>query len=501
MGRPQYSRPCDKERRLRSYRFVPFCFLIQTIMVGLLACGCQRHQVGGGHEGRLSETDKAAPIVPTDVVKPLAEFNRGAALLEQYQYARAAEKFQSVLTAFPAWTAARFNLGLALLNLPDAPDALDRAEAEFERVIAVEPDHRWAHFCLGVLYQHKGDFDKALDHFGKVHGSDPDDPFVGFAYAETLRKLDRNPEALRVLEKVIERDPGFVSAFYSLGMLYNRMRQRDKAIQVLKRFGELKPQELAVGSYGVVEPYAGRGKYFTALAADGLPVAASAMFPAPRVLFSPDVKNIDSPLASWTWAGSKVNVPGVAVGDVDADGDQDVVLAGVGALGGTAVVFNDGKGNFKTGPRLADKTVVPCLGDIDNDGDLDLWLGRAGRDLLLLGDGKGKFTQAPAQPEPGGAHLTACARLADLDSDGDLDLLAMRIKAGSVPPQETQAATASRLFNNNLDGTFADLASAHGLALADLPVSAVVLDDFDKRLRTIRVGRLLIPDGPFHSWP
>src|SRR5271157_1980422 len=134
MGRSQYSRPCDKERRPRSYRFVPFCFLIQTIMVGLLACGCQQHHGGGGHEGRLSETDKAAPIVPTDVVKPLAEFNRGAALLEQYKYARAVEKFQSVLTAFPAWTAARFNLGLALLNLPDAPDALDRAEAEFERV-------------------------------------------------------------------------------------------------------------------------------------------------------------------------------------------------------------------------------------------------------------------------------------------------------------------------------------------------------------------------------
>ena len=77
----------------------------------------------------------------------------------------------------------------------------------------------------------------------------------------------------------------------------------------------------------------------------------------------------------------------------------------------------------------------------------------------------------------------------------------MRIKAGSVPPDATQAATASRVFNNNLDGTFADLAPAHGLALADLPVSAVVHDDFDKRLRTVRVGRPLIPDGPFNSWP
>ena len=42
------------------------------------------------------------------------------------------------------------------------------------------------------------------------------------------------------------------------------------------------------------------------------------------------------------------------------------------------------------------RRVVPCLGDIDNDGDLDLWLGRAGQDLLFLNDGKGKFTQAPA---------------------------------------------------------------------------------------------------------
>ena len=176
------------------------------------------------------------------------------------------------MIGFPDWTAARFNLGLALLNLPDAPDAIDRAEAEFQRIITADPDHRWAHFCLGVLYQHKGDYEKAIDHLGKVHASDPDDPFVGFLYADCLGKLGRNPEAIQVLEQVVKHDPGFVSAFYSLGMLYNRTRQRDKAVAVLKRFAELKPQELAVGSYGVVDPYAGKGKYYTALGADGLPV-------------------------------------------------------------------------------------------------------------------------------------------------------------------------------------------------------------------------------------
>ena len=142
--------------------------------------------------------------MPTDVVKALAEFNRGAALLEQYQYAWAAKTFESVVAAFPSWTAARFNLGLAPVEPARSPDAHDRAVAELKRVIDAEPDHRWAHFCLGVLSYHKGDFEQAVEHFAKVHASDPDDPFVGFEYAETLRKLDRNHEALTVLEKVVE---------------------------------------------------------------------------------------------------------------------------------------------------------------------------------------------------------------------------------------------------------------------------------------------------------
>ena len=55
----------------------------------------------------------------------------------------------------------------------------------------------------------------------------------------------------------------------------------------------------------------------------------------------------------------------------------------------------------------------------------------------------------------------------------------MRLRGGSVPPGEKQEAAPSRVFNNNLDGTFTDVASAQGLAFGDLPTSAIVHDDFD----------------------
>ena len=271
--------------------------VVLIMAAGLIAGGCHRAPSSSGPGDKREEIPKAQAAPATEqAVKALAEFNRGTALLEQYDYPGAVKQLESVVAALPAWTAARFNLGLALLNLPDSADSHDRAEVELKKVIEADPGHPWAHFCLGVLYYHNGEFPQAQEHFGKVHASDPDDPFVAFEYAETLRKLDRNDEALKLLEGVVERDPGFVSAFYSLGMLYNRTRQRDKAVQTLKRFAELKPQELAVGSFGVVSPYAGMGKYYTALGADGSPVPPSSMSPSPRVLFSPAVKTIECPL-------------------------------------------------------------------------------------------------------------------------------------------------------------------------------------------------------------
>ena len=422
-------------------------------------------------------TDGSGPLV-----RALAMFNHGAALMEQYRYPEAVKAFERVLELQPDWIAARFDLGLACFNLhgkAGAKKSLGDARRTFETVLRAVPDHLPARFCMGLYHQHFGESEKALSHFEAVQGRDPEDPCVAYKCAEALIGLGRHEEATRLLEKVVALDPGFVSATYRLALQYRRMHQRERAGALFRRFKALQGAELTGGSFTVSKVYGAAGKYYMVLGADSLPLPGIVPTGSPRVIFSPEIQFLPESALAWKWAGGAVNLPGIAAGDVDGDGDLDVCLTAMGDKGSTSVWLNDGSGGFSAGPTVAEAGVSPCFGDVDNDGDLDLWLGRAGADVLLENDGKGNFTAGKA-PAPGPAALfTSCARLLDIDSDGDLDCLAFRFKRGSMPARGPLAAAPGSVYNNNRDGTFTDLASKLGLALTETPVVAAVYDDLD----------------------
>ncbi|MFC1539623.1 CRTAC1 family protein [Candidatus Latescibacterota bacterium] len=122
-------------------------------------------------------------------------------------------------------------------------------------------------------------------------------------------------------------------------------------------------------------------------------------------------------------------------GDIDNDGDQDLFL---GCSNGRAypepewganVLFrNNGDGTFTdiskdAGVDILTNTRGSTMGDIDNDGDLDILASNSFFDtLVFINDGKGKFTES--HESTGGSHFYGhgCA-LGDLDNDGDLDLI------------------------------------------------------------------------------
>jgi hypothetical protein len=124
-----------------------------------------------------------------------------------------------------------------------------------------------------------------------------------------------------------------------------------------------------------------------------------------------------------------------ALGDLDGDGDLDLVTTG--SLFGCRVFLNTGAGKFifKTGLFTGQTPSGLTLADVDQDGDLDLLAGDAANATVAvcLNDGTGDFIDSitGAQNAPVGSQPVSVAT-GDVDSDGDLDFVAANAGSGSV---------------------------------------------------------------------
>ena len=125
---------------------------------------------------------------------------------------------------------------------------------------------------------------------------------------------------------------------------------------------------------------------------------------------------------------------GVAIGDVDGDGRADVFLAG--AAGKSALFRNVTEGGKLAFADITGRSpgldggalwqVGASFGDVDGDGDLDLYVCHYDApNALYINDGRGKFTEQTAAWGAGLVDASHSASFCDYDKDGDLDLFVL----------------------------------------------------------------------------
>lgn len=168
------------------------------------------------------------------------------------------------------------------------------------------------------------------------------------------------------------------------------------------------------------------------------------------------------------YSGSSVS------GDVDGDGDNDLIVTGITPGRVTVFYLNDGFGNF------TEMTDTPLrnsgggqllLADLDGDGDLDLYTGGQfnssnGYALIYLNDGAGVFTnlENPELPQ----FPISGADLADVDGDDDLDLL--------IVANDEDDEFAGDIFLNDGNGVFT---SSGNIAVPELEFGLVEFVDVE----------------------
>lgn len=179
--------------------------------------------------------------------------------------------------------------------------------------------------------------------------------------------------------------------------------------------------------------------------------------------------------------------PGLAVGDINSDGREDLFIGGAYRHSGHLFVQN-ADGSFTARPLGSEPHYEEDTGslffDADGDRDLDLYVAAGSnefpsgseylQDRLYVNDGEGSFAVAQ-EALPDLATSTSAVSAADYDQDGDLDLFV----GGRLTSNQYPLSGRSYLLRND-GGTFTDVTDTRAPTLRNVGmVTSGLWTDFD----------------------
>ncbi len=137
---------------------------------------------------------------------------------------------------------------------------LGRAQALYQQILAVQPQHAQALHLLGVAAGQVGRFREAVDLIGRAVELDSRNGPAHSNLGNALRELGQYPQALSAHDQAIALDPGMAQAHNGRGVALHRLKRHDEALESLEQAIALVP--------GYVEARVNRGLIFLAMSRD-----------------------------------------------------------------------------------------------------------------------------------------------------------------------------------------------------------------------------------------
>ena len=153
----------------------------------------------------------------------------GRELLDQGLEAAAVVAFDRAAQANPSG-ATLYRLGTLLAKTGET----ERAQASFERALALQPDLAEANNDLGALLAQAGDLQAAIERFRAAIASTPEYPDALNNLGYALLLTGNDAEARALYEKALALQPDFPEALNNLGLLLGRAGEMDRAERLFR---------------------------------------------------------------------------------------------------------------------------------------------------------------------------------------------------------------------------------------------------------------------------
>ncbi len=466
----------------------------------LISGGCKQHKT----------SQQASPEEITST-KSL-----GLAYLEENKLDQAEAEFRKLTELAPDEVSGYANLGLVYLRMgkyqeaeqwllkavkmdPKNPDILlilaktyelsdqrDKAIATLERSLKNAPDHLKSLYALTELYSSSNDKEslkKRYQYTKKMVKIDPANIVPRLNLIGILIQEDQPDEALAQMEelrKVFPEFPKEANEYYNKTLKALQEKKTKEAASPFMIFHnylkvtpvyqagilKLKGPQGFIGSpvitFDTNKKITQVTDWKSVLAAIHFPdVTTSAWENVPHF---PEQSHSGEAIAGFT---------SLAVSDYDGDGDNDLYVAWYdnAARAWKHALLNNDWGKFhdvskEAGIAHEGEEYDAIFADYNNDGYLDLYIVRKGKNILYKNTGQGTFEDVTDKAGVGDPEQGNRALFFDYDHDGDLDLYILR-------------PGTNLLYRNNADGTFSDQTQASGLAGGMVNSRNAAFGDFD----------------------